>query len=95
MMKFTEKDNNKQFISIAVKDGKSTATINESLKEKYPALQHANIILDCSEILIEIDNAINFGFSLNQLREYIGTITAADVTTFSVDTDEPTQRFNG
>lgn len=95
MIKFTEKDNNKQFISIVVKDGKATATINESLKEKFPALQQANIIFDDAEILIEIDNNIKYGFSLNQLREYIGTITAADVTTFCVDTDEPEQRYNG
>jgi len=95
MIKFTNKDNNKQFISIEVKDSKTTATICESLKEKFTALQHANIIFDDSEILIEIDNNINYGFSLNELREYMKTIAAANVTHFSVDTDEPTQRYNG
>ncbi len=93
MIKFTEQDNNKQFISIEIKDNTPTETISENLKNKYPALQQANIIFDDSEILIEIDNNINYGFSLNELREYIKTNAAATVTHFSVDTDEPTQRY--
>lgn len=95
MIKFTEQDNNKQFISIAVKDNTPTETINENLKNKYAALQQANIIFDDSEILIKIDNNINYGFSLNELREYIKTVAAATVTHFSVDKDEPTQRYLG
>lgn len=92
MIKFTEKDNNKQFISIKVNDDTPTKTILNSLKNTYSALQQANIIFDESEILIEIDNNINYGFSLNELRAYIKTITTATITHFSVDTDEPTQR---
>ncbi len=93
MIKFTEKDNNKQFISIELKDNTSTEMIIENLKKTYEALQQANIIFDDSEILIEINNNINYGFSLNELREYIKTNAAATVTHFSVDTDEPTQRY--
>ena len=95
MIKFTNEDNNKQFISIEIKDGKTTATICERLKEKFSALQHANIISDDTEILIEIDNNINYMFSLNEFKKYIETITAANVTHFSVDTDKPAQRYNG
>lgn len=94
MIKFTEQDN-KQFISIEVKDNTPTETINENLKNTYAALQQANIIFDNSEIIIEIDNNINYGFSLNELREYINTVAAATVTHFCVDTDEPTQRYYG
>lgn len=92
MIKFTTEDNNKQFICIDVKDNTPTKAILESIKNNYSALHQVNIISDDTEILIEIDNNINYGFSLNELREYIKHIAAATVTHFSVDTDEPTQR---
>lgn len=95
MIKFTEKDNNKQFISIKLKDNTSTEIISENLKKIYKALQQASIICDTSEIIIEIDNNIDFGFSLNELREHIKTVAAATITHFSVDTDKPTQRYYG
>lgn len=95
MIKFTEKDNNKQFVAIELKDNTAAEIISENLKKTYEALQQANIICDTSEIIIEIDNNIDFGFSLNELREYIKTIAAATVTHFCVDTDEPTQRYHG
>lgn len=95
MIKFTEQDNNRQFISIEIKDNTPTETISENLKKTYEALQQANIVFDGSEILIEIDNSINYGFSLNELREHIKTIAAATVIHFSVDTDKPTQRYYG
>lgn len=95
MIKFTEQDNNKQFISIEVKDNTPTETITENLKNTYAALQQANIFFDNSEIIIEIDNNISYGFSLNELKQHIETIAAATVTHFSVDTDEPTQRYYG
>ncbi len=93
MIKFTEKDNNKQFISIELKDNTSTEIISENLKKTYESLQQANIIYDTSEIIIEIDNNINYGFSLNELREHIKTVAAATVTHFAVDIEEPTQRY--
>lgn len=97
MIKFTEKDNGKQFIGIEVKEGKPTNTIIECLRltKKFESLNQANIIFDESEILIEIDNNINYGFSLNELREFIELMATANITTFEVDTDELTQRYNG
>lgn len=100
MIKFTEKDNNKQFIAIEIKSNEidkisDSAVIVYSLKKAYSALQQANIIFDDTEILIEIDNNINYGFSLNELKEYIKTITAATITHFSVDTEELAQRYYG
>ena len=89
MIKFTNEDNNRQFIEITIKDNTPTGTIIENIKNTYSALQQANIIFDNSEIIIEIFNNFNYGFSLNELREYIKTITTATITHFSVDTDEP------
>lgn len=95
MIKFTEKDNNKQFISIELKDNTTTEIISKNLKKIYESLQQANIICDTSEIIIEIDNNMDFGFSLNELREYINTLVEATVSHFVVDMDEPTQRYYG
>lgn len=95
MIKFTNEDNNRQFIEITIKDNTPTGTIIENIKNTYSALQQANIIFDNSEIIIEIFNNFNYGFSLNELREYIKTITTATITHFSVDTDEPNQRYYG
>ena len=95
MIKFTNEDNNRQFIEITIKDNTPTGTIIENIKNTYSALQQANIIFDNSEIIIEIFNNFNYGFSLNELREYIKTITTATITLFSVDTDEPNQRYYG
>lgn len=97
MIKFTEKDNNKQFISIVVQGSTPNGIIIEHIMNTYSALQQANTISDNSEILIELNNNINYGFSLNELREYLKTITDADVlvTHFSVDTDEANQRYYG
>ncbi len=95
MIKFTENDNNKQFIAIELKDNTAAEIIIENLKNTYESLQQANIICDTSEIIIEIDNSINYGFSLNELREHIKTVAGVTVTHFCVDTDEPTQRYYG
>lgn len=95
MIKFTNEDNNRQFIEITIKDNTPTGTIIENIKNTYSALQQANIIFDNSEIIIEIFNNFNYGFSLNELREYIKIITTATITHFSVDTDEPNQRYYG
>ena len=93
MIKFTEKDNNKQFISIESKDSALNKIIIKNLTNTYSALQQANIVLDDSEILIEIDNNINYGFSLNELREHLKNIAPATIKHFIVDTDEPNQRY--
>ena len=94
MIKFSNKDNDRQLIEITIKGNTPTGTIIENIKNTYSALQQANTIFDDSEILIEIDN-VDYGFSLNELREYIKTFAAAAVTHFSVDTDEPNQRYYG
>lgn len=93
MIKFTDKDNNKQFISIKVNDNMPTKALYENLKETYSALQQANIIFDASEIIIEIDNNIDFGFSLDELRKHIKNLADVTVTHFCVDLAEPLQRY--
>lgn len=92
MITFTKKDNGRQFISIKVDD---TLRVKEELQSKYPVLKQANIVLDEVEILIEIEDSIQFGFSLNELRAYINSIAPAHITHFTVDVDEPAQRYIG
>lgn len=92
MITFTTKDNGRQFISIKVND---TLQIKEQLQNKYPVLKKANVFLDEVEILIEIEDSFEFGFSLNELKAYINSITPAHITHFTVDVNEPTQRYIG
>lgn len=92
MITFTKKDNGRQFISIKVDN---TLRVKKELQNKYPALKRANVFLDEVEILIEIEDSIQFGFSLNELRAYINSIAPAHITHFTIDVNEPTQRYIG
>lgn len=97
MIKFTNSNNDEQYISIAV-DNPEDTNINDlvdKIKAEYPSIQTLHVIFDESEILIPLINDCNYGFSLNQLREYLKPIAAATVSHFCVDTDEPLQRYNG
>lgn len=97
MIKFTNEYDNQQFILIAI-DSSKDANVNKlisKIKAEYPSIQALHIIFDESEILIPLTNDCNYGFSLNQLREYLNPIAAATVSHFCVDMDEPTQRYNG
>ncbi len=95
MIKFTEKDNNKQFISINTDENTNIDIIVQEIRKQYPSLKQLHIIFDEAEILIPLETGFPYGFSLNELREYIKPIAAATVTHFSVDTEEPTQRYYG
>lgn len=97
MIKFKNEDDNKQFICIQINNEHTkTTALSENLKLTYLSLKQANVIFDNSEILIEIDNGINYDFSLNELRRYIEKIEpSAEITHFCVNTDIPTQRYAG
>lgn len=98
MIKFSNENNDEQYISIAV-DNPEDTNINDlvdRIKAKYPSIQALHIAFDESEILIPLTNDCNYGFSLNQLREYLKPIAAAaTVSHFCVDVDEPSQRYSG
>lgn len=93
MIQFTKKDDNKQYVSIMVTpENTNTNSLINKIKSEYPSIQALHIIFDESEILIPVENSCNYGFSLNELREYIQPIAAATVSHFAVDTDVPGQR---
>ncbi len=97
MIKFTNAYDNQQFISIAI-DNPEEVNVDyliSRIKAEYPSIQALHIVFDESEILIPLTNDCKYGFSLNQLREYLRPIAAATVSHFCVDMDEPTQRYNG
>lgn len=95
MITFTNKDDNKQFISINANENTNIDTIVNEMKKQYPSLKQLHIIFNEAEILIPLETGFPYGFSLNELREYIKPIAAATVTHFCVDMDEPTQRYYG
>lgn len=97
MIKFTNEYDDQQFISIALNNPEEVNVdyLIRRIKADYPGIKALHIIFDESEVLIPLVNDCNYGFSLNQLREYLKPIAAATVSHFCVDIDEPTQRFNG
>lgn len=95
MIIFADKDDNKQFISIDTDGSASIDTIVNKLKRHYTSLKQLHIVCDECEILIPLVTGYHYGFSLNELREYMKPIVAATVTHFAVDMDEPTQRYFG
>lgn len=93
MITFTNKDDNKQFISINTDENTNIDIIVQEIRKQYPSLKQLHIIFDKAEILIPLETGFPYGFSLNELREYIKPIAAATISHFAVDIDTPTQRY--
>ncbi len=95
MIKFTSNEDNKQYISIISRKTPTDIILDKAIK-LYPEIAKGFYKADKSEILLNLDNSIDYGFSLNELRETLNKI-ADDiiVSHFCVDIDEPTQRYCG
>ena len=90
MIKFTEAENNKQFISISNFDIPTEELISILTKEK-PNIIDGIYRIDEGEILLTLDN-VTYGFSLNELRRIINNYTPAIVYCFCVDLNLESQR---
>lgn len=97
MIRFSEKDQDRQFISVHILDGTPAAVVLSELKGKYPTLENAEVILldwgIDEEILIEIGENAGFGFSLCAFRNSVEELAQAEVKIFSVDLDAEGQRY--
>lgn len=95
MLKFTKKDDNKQFISIAVKGGSTTRKVYNYIKKLYPEIEKGLYAIDEQEIILTLGE-VDYSFSLNKLREDVSEIADADVYHFCVDVyNSVNQRTNG
>lgn len=95
MIKFNKNEDNKQFISINITDGTEAAKVFDYISACYPSISQNPYRLDNDEILLTLEYGYNYGFSLNALRSTVAEVAKADVYTFCVDMDEPTQRYRG
>lgn len=93
MIKFTTKDDNKQFISIVIKDYTSTKRLFNYLCGLYSSLALCDYKMDKNEIIFNIADNVKYGFSLKELKQTINRITNATVRCFCVYLSEPTQRY--
>lgn len=94
MIKFNSTDDNKQYISITVKDGTSSDIVADHIINYYPSVGKI-CELDEDEILIPLENNIDYGFSLNELRATVAEIAKVDIYNFCVDIEMMSQRYNG
>lgn len=95
MIKFNKNEDNKQFISIGVEDGTDTKKVFNYISGVYPTIKENLHRMDKDEILLKLENNMHYGFSLNGLRSTVAEVAKANVYTFCVDIDEPTQRYRG
>lgn len=95
MLKFTKKDDNKQFISITVKGSSTTRKVYNYIKKLYPEIEKGLYAIDEQEIILTLGE-VDYSFSLNKLREDVSKVADADVYHFCVDVDNSVnQRTNG
>ena len=95
MIKFNKNEDNKQFISISITDGIETTKVFNYIFARYPTIKENLHKMDNDEILLNLENDVHYGFSLNALRLTVAEVAKANVYTFCVDIDEPTQRYRG
>lgn len=95
MKYFTEKDENRQFISVHILDGSPSSNLLAQLKTVFDGISRANVITDHDELLIEIptDSRNSLGFSLGEFKRITNTFAQANVQCFTVDLEEQGQRM--
>lgn len=95
MIKFDKNEDNKQFISIIITDGTEATKVFNYISARYPTIKENLHKMDNDEILLNLENDVHYGFSLNDLRLTVAEVAKANVYTFCVDMDEATQRYRG
>lgn len=93
MIEFKNTDDNKQFISILIIDETPIQKVYDYINNIYPSLKIGFYAMDDEEIIFNLTNNINYGFSLNELREIVKQKAKAIITHFCVDIEEPKQRI--
>jgi len=93
MIKFTGKNENEQFVSILINDEMSTKKVYEHVKSLYDSINLCFYKMDDEEIVLKLTSDIEYGFSLNELRQTVNKIANATITCFCVDLQVPSQRY--
>lgn len=94
MIKFSNADDNKQFVAIIPNDDTGTNKIITHIIDKHPTIAGNIHAYDAEEILLNLYNAAvsPYDFSLSKLKSTVAEISAADVCPLVVDMDIEEQR---
>ncbi len=92
MITFTKKEDNKQYVSISVSDNTNPKRILNYICCCYSTIDKNICIFDSDEILLPLENNINYDFSLNDLRKTVSDIAEANISHFCVDLNLLNQR---
>jgi len=85
MIKFTEEENYKQYVSIAIHGKTNTQDVLNYISKVYPTIDPAFCRMDKKEILFALEQNIRYGFSLNELCSTVKQIADATVSYVIVD----------
>lgn len=97
MVKFSEKDRGKQFVSVHIPSDTSPRFLFDQLRDDYLEVEEELMQYKDEELVIEVPSC-GLGFSMNNLRSFLRhrcDFPDAQLTMFSVDPDEPSQRWYG
>ena len=94
MIKFSNADDNKQFVTIIPNDDTGTNKIITHIIDKHPTIAGNIYAYDAEEILLNLYNAAvsPYDFSLSELKNTVAEISAADVCPLVVDMETEEQR---
>lgn len=92
MIKFTDEEQNKQFIAIELKEKINSNAVYSYLKAYFPIIEKGFYKMDEDEIILNFEG-IEYNFSLNELKEEAATIAKVDAYVFAVDMKEKSQRY--
>lgn len=93
MIRFNRTDDNKQYVSIHIRDGKAAPDVFNYLRGLYLTINNLPCAMDNEEIIIEISGNSPIGFSLGDLRRTLKRISANIVVGhFCVDLSDKSQR---
>ena len=82
MIKLGKAEDNKQFISITVLDGTPATEVYHELVWQYPLIASTIHGLDSEQILVEMVDGVDYGFSLSDLQNTMTEICQAEIQSF-------------
>lgn len=83
----------REFLSIRVLDGSDVAKVKEYICREYESIEESIYGMDDEEILIEVQDGVEYDFCFNQLVLTAAEVAESEVTWFLLDFNDPTQRM--
>ena len=90
---FDENGECREFLSIRILDGTDVTKVKEHICHEYENVEESIYDVDDDEILIELQDDIEYDFCFNQLVLTAAEAAESEVTWFLLDFNDPTQRM--